>query len=195
MLSACIGLAIYNAYLVLEQTTTPMDATILTQGQSILFSKSNLTTIQKSESEVTTNIIPVTTINETLLTDKNSQKSFMKLLEINEISNSENEKETINTSSLPPSINPYYRISYSSRDNSMPKPFTNQHWTNLFSLYNISLTGRFISILPPILLSVPITPERAKLCRNSADSDYHILKKFIPMKFSNGEYVIRDDDD
>ncbi|OTF80936.1 hypothetical protein BLA29_001406 [Euroglyphus maynei] len=196
LLSACIGLAIYNAYIVLEQTTTPMETTILNQKQTI---KPNLTMIQKSESEsdqVTDNFIPVTTINETVLIDKNSQKSFMKLLEINKISAySKDEKETINSSSPPPTINPYHRLGYSSRDNLMTKPFANQHWTNLFSLYNISLAGRFISILPPIFLAVPITPERAKLCRNAFDSDYYTLKKFIPMKFSNGEYVIRDDDD
>lgn len=46
-----------------------------------------------------------------------------------------------------------------------------QHWTTLFGFYNISLLGRYISILPPIHLSIPLSPESAIQMRHPAESD------------------------
>ena len=43
------------------------------------------------------------------------------------------------------------------------------HWPALFGYYNISLWGHYLSILPPILLSLPISPEEARSTFNSRD--------------------------
>lgn len=43
------------------------------------------------------------------------------------------------------------------------------HWPVLFSYYNISLRGHYLSILPPILLSLPISPDEAKASANPLD--------------------------
>ena len=40
------------------------------------------------------------------------------------------------------------------------------HWPMLFSLYNITLHGRYITLLPPIHLSMIIGPESAKMLRH-----------------------------
>ncbi len=40
------------------------------------------------------------------------------------------------------------------------------HWTTLFGLYNISLYGGYITILPPIQLALTISPETAVLLRH-----------------------------
>ena len=46
------------------------------------------------------------------------------------------------------------------------KRLPHTHWPMLFGLYNISLYGNFISILPPIHLSMIITPDSAKQLRH-----------------------------
>ncbi|CAL4090197.1 unnamed protein product, partial [Meganyctiphanes norvegica] len=43
------------------------------------------------------------------------------------------------------------------------------HWTTLFSYYNISVTGTYLSILPPILLSLPVSPDEANNVQNAND--------------------------
>jgi len=40
------------------------------------------------------------------------------------------------------------------------------HWASLLRLYNISTAGHFLSILPPIALSVAVPPHAALLLRN-----------------------------
>ena len=40
------------------------------------------------------------------------------------------------------------------------------HWPMLFSLYNITLHGRYITLLPPVHLSMIIGPESAKMLRH-----------------------------
>uniref|UniRef100_H2Z5K7 Sterol regulatory element-binding protein cleavage-activating protein n=1 Tax=Ciona savignyi TaxID=51511 RepID=H2Z5K7_CIOSA len=41
-----------------------------------------------------------------------------------------------------------------------------RHWPTLFAYYNITLAERFISILPPILIPISITPEEAQEARH-----------------------------
>ena len=53
------------------------------------------------------------------------------------------------------------------------------HWPMLFSLYNITLHGRYITLLPPIHLSMIIGPDSAKMLRHpkeviEAESRYYI---------------------
>lgn len=54
-----------------------------------------------------------------------------------------------------------------------------QHWSGLFNYYNISLSGKFITILPPILLSIPVEPEAAIQTRNPSESDPQIFRQFL----------------
>ena len=56
---------------------------------------------------------------------------------------------------------------------------SSQHWSALFNYYNISLSGKFITILPPILLSIPVDPEVAVLSRNPSESDPQIFRQFL----------------
>ena len=44
-----------------------------------------------------------------------------------------------------------------------------RHWPTLFGYYNVSLVGKYISILPPIALSVLISPEEAVAHRHPLD--------------------------
>ncbi|XP_042909704.1 sterol regulatory element-binding protein cleavage-activating protein [Parasteatoda tepidariorum] len=68
-----------------------------------------------------------------------------------------------------------------------------QHWTTLFGYYNISLSGRFISILPPIHVSVAVEPEVAIELRNP--KDFEISKKSYWQFLSSGEIKDGDIDD
>ncbi|XP_064456623.1 sterol regulatory element-binding protein cleavage-activating protein-like isoform X2 [Ornithodoros turicata] len=57
-----------------------------------------------------------------------------------------------------------------------------KHWTTLFGYYNISLSGRYISILPPVLLSVPIPATKAIQMRHVDDHRivFHANWRIIP---------------
>ncbi|KAK7067765.1 hypothetical protein SK128_017316, partial [Halocaridina rubra] len=55
------------------------------------------------------------------------------------------------------------------RTRSLLRKLPHSHWPTLFSYYNISLTGHYLSILPPILLSVPVTPDDALSVHNPSD--------------------------
>ena len=46
------------------------------------------------------------------------------------------------------------------------------HWPTLFGYYNISLKGEYITLLPPILLSIPVSVEDALAVHNAADPNY-----------------------
>lgn len=41
----------------------------------------------------------------------------------------------------------------------------------LFNLYNISLSGQYVSVLPPILLSLAISPETARRLRHPLEAE------------------------
>lgn len=57
-----------------------------------------------------------------------------------------------------------------------------KHWTTLFGYYNISVAGRYISILPPIFLSVPVPASRAIEMRHPDDHKtvFHTNWRIIP---------------
>ncbi|XP_054168861.1 sterol regulatory element-binding protein cleavage-activating protein-like [Oppia nitens] len=56
---------------------------------------------------------------------------------------------------------------------------SSQHWSALFNYYNLSVSGNYITILPPILLSVPTPPESAIQMRHPAESDPQIFRQFL----------------
>nr|XP_050044303.1 sterol regulatory element-binding protein cleavage-activating protein-like isoform X1 [Dermacentor andersoni] len=57
-----------------------------------------------------------------------------------------------------------------------------KHWTTLFGYYNISVAGRYISILPPIFLSVPVPASKAVELRHVDDHKtvFHTNWRIIP---------------
>lgn len=55
------------------------------------------------------------------------------------------------------------------RTRSLLRRLPHSHWPTLFSYYNMSITGHYLSLLPPILLSLPITPEEAREVHNPTD--------------------------
>ncbi|CAG2162507.1 unnamed protein product [Oppiella nova] len=59
------------------------------------------------------------------------------------------------------------------------KSLSSQHWSALFNYYNLSLSGNYITILPPILLSIPVSPESTVQTRNPAESDPQIFRQFL----------------
>ena len=62
----------------------------------------------------------------------------------------------------------YKKLLYSANYHTWKRlPYT--HWPMLFGLYNMSLYGQYISILPPIQLSMTISPESAKQLRHSEE--------------------------
>lgn len=201
LLMACIGLAIYNAYLVLEQAPQVDDlrpavanSSKGNKWQSSAFSSSSSPrspTVSPNDSPSTPSSAPKADDGTSL--PHHSLIELLKSSSAHESNLSSPTAASSFSSSSPGSHrHPYGRIrfTYEHPVSSMP----NHHWSNLFSLYNVSLTGRFLSILPPIMLSIAVSPERAQSIRNLADADDDMLRKFVPMKFANGEYVIVDDD-
>uniref|UniRef100_H2Z5K8 Sterol regulatory element-binding protein cleavage-activating protein n=1 Tax=Ciona savignyi TaxID=51511 RepID=H2Z5K8_CIOSA len=76
-----------------------------------------------------------------------------------------------------------------------------RHWPTLFAYYNITLAERFISILPPILIPISITPEEAQEARHpqqhssnlyitSIFPEQHVIAEsnFIPSHYYTGRY-------
>lgn len=47
-----------------------------------------------------------------------------------------------------------------------------RHWPDLLAVYNLSLAGNCIALLPPIRLSIPVHPDRVEQVRNVKDNDY-----------------------
>lgn len=58
---------------------------------------------------------------------------------------------------------------------------TANHWKSLFSCYNMSLAGKYISILPSIKLIIPINPSDAIRSRHPLESDPQIFRQFLPV--------------
>lgn len=64
------------------------------------------------------------------------------------------------------------------------------HWPAILSLYNISLSGHYISILPPIRLSHAVSSEQARALRNPNEKavqhfQWHALAAALdPLDFS-----------
>lgn len=203
LLCACIGLAIYNAYLVLDQAPTDDNLTTMHSNATTKGFKSKafngsvppaVETVKKTVSrppkqgdEVDDNH----SLIELLKSSSASHEDSVNLSEESKESLSSSTSQFTKTSSKP--VSPFARIRFSC-EHPVPASMPAHHWSNLFSLYNVSLTGRFLTVLPPILLSIPVTPERARAIRNVADADDEMLLKFVPTKFSNGEKVVVDDD-
>lgn len=68
------------------------------------------------------------------------------------------------------------------------------HWSNLFGFYNISLSGRYISFLPPIHLSIPVDPSSAMKNRHSSDRDHQILTHSLYPGAVQSSYYDQNDD-
>ena len=66
--------------------------------------------------------------------------------------------KTLNKLLHNPDYNPWKRLPYT-------------HWPMLFGLYNMTLYGQYITILPPIHLSMTISPESAKSLRHPKEYD------------------------
>jgi hypothetical protein len=68
------------------------------------------------------------------------------------------------------------------------------HWPAILSLYNISLSGHYISILPPIRLSHIVSSEHAHALRNPNEKvvqhfQWHALAAALdPLDFSGMVY-------
>lgn len=45
------------------------------------------------------------------------------------------------------------------------------HWSSVLSQYNISISGRYIAVLPPLLIRHRVTPEMAAAVHNPAEKD------------------------
>lgn len=205
LLCACIGVAIYNAYLVLDEQLPNSNENFSSRHNinNTKFRHNTTVTIQLSADGY--NSVPKSSENNG--THHEGEESFSDSLDVssNKLSLIELLKSTSETDSsnehsdsiytlTSSSHIPFERILYT-KNNPPPTRLPNYYWAHLFSLYNISLVGRFISLLPPIYLSAPVSPENAISVRNLADSDNEMLRKFVPMKFSNGEYIISDEDD
>nr|XP_018911050.1 PREDICTED: sterol regulatory element-binding protein cleavage-activating protein [Bemisia tabaci]XP_018911059.1 PREDICTED: sterol regulatory element-binding protein cleavage-activating protein [Bemisia tabaci] len=46
------------------------------------------------------------------------------------------------------------------------RKLSHHHWSTILSLYNNSVSGSYVTVLPPIYLAHPISPDRAKAMRN-----------------------------
>ena len=196
LLMACIGLAIYNAYLVLDQAPLATDELGHTIANASKGGRKSIKTVTSTVASNELEHLSTPPMNDYLNSKPEiaiTSSNHHSLIEMLKSSSNESSNPTAFSSSpSTTATNPFGRIRFTCEHPVASMP--NHHWSNLFSLYNISLTGRFVSILPPIMLSIPITPERAQSIRNVADSDDEMLRKFVPMKFSNGEYIIADDD-
>jgi len=56
---------------------------------------------------------------------------------------------------------------------------SSQHWSTLFWSYNISLSGKYITILPALQLSIPVKPEKALETRHLLESDPQIFRQYL----------------
>lgn len=224
LLCACIGLAIYNAYLVLDQAPSVADenfrsATTMHNATSVRGFKSKTATAAAAVNGSVPPAVVLETVKRTVSRpskqngeDVDDHHSLIELLKSSSATHDESALKHLSaegreassggptsassfahTSSKSAVSRPFARIRFSC-EHPVPASMPAHHWSNLFSLYNVSLTGRFLTVLPPILLSIPVTPERARAIRNVADADDEMLLKFVPTKFSNGEKVVVDDD-
>uniref|UniRef100_T1K2T8 Sterol regulatory element-binding protein cleavage-activating protein n=1 Tax=Tetranychus urticae TaxID=32264 RepID=T1K2T8_TETUR len=69
------------------------------------------------------------------------------------------------------------RLKYSNKD---PRELlSSHHWFTLFGFYNISLSGKYLSFLPPIHLAIPVDPTEAHKTRHPSESDPQIFRQFL----------------
>jgi hypothetical protein len=56
---------------------------------------------------------------------------------------------------------------------------SSQHWSTLFWNYNMTLKGKYITVLPSVYLSIPVEPARAIQTRNPSESDPQIFRQYL----------------
>lgn len=202
LLCACIGIAIYNAYQVLDQQPSVnefnVNLKVPTSKLSMLkrahrtaqrFTPMNRKVFEKAQKSFHRTVTKSTESKESLA--KEEQRSLLEFLKTPSMENISN--LTLSDTDGSQLYHPYRRIIFTSHHLSMLISPSNYHWSNIFSLYNISLVGRFVSILPPILLSIPISPEKAVNLRNMADMSEDTFKKFIHKKIDGPKNFVDDD--
>lgn len=202
LLCACIGIAIYNAYQVLDQQPSVNELNLnLKMSSSKLsmlkrahrttqrFATTNKKLIEKSQQNFNKAVMKPSESKESL--ENKDQRLVLEILKAPSLENMPN--FTLSDHDGSQIYNPYRRIIFSSHHLAMLISPSNYHWSNIFSLYNISLVGRFVSILPPILLSIPISPEKAVNLRNFADMSEDTFKKFIYKNVDGSTNFIDDD--
>lgn len=70
-----------------------------------------------------------------------------------------------------------------------------RHWPDLLDIYNISLAGKCIAMLPPIRLSIPVRPERLAEVRNSRDGEYLSRSRWKSLASALDSLDVLDGDD
>lgn len=70
-----------------------------------------------------------------------------------------------------------------------------RHWPDLLDIYNISLAGKCIAILPSIRLSIPVDPERLSEVRNSRDGEYLSRSRWKSLASALDSLDVLDGDD
>ena len=66
---------------------------------------------------------------------------------------------------------------------------SSQHWSTLFWNYNISLKGKYLTILPSLHLSIPVDPYKAIQTRHPSESDPQIFRQYL---FSGSQSPVAD---
>ena len=70
-----------------------------------------------------------------------------------------------------------------------------RHWPDLLDIYNISLAGKCIAMLPPIRLSVLVHPDRLTEVRNSRDGEYLTRSRWKSLASALDSLDVLDGDD
>ncbi|XP_046440155.1 sterol regulatory element-binding protein cleavage-activating protein-like [Daphnia pulex] len=70
-----------------------------------------------------------------------------------------------------------------------------RHWPDLLDIYNISLAGKCIAMLPPIRISIPVNPERVSEVRNSRDGEYLTRSRWKSLASALDTLDVLDGDD
>ena len=111
----------------------------------------------------------------------NSTTSSGKAKSTDEISQSENVRSTFEDIAQKDKLT-FEKHEFSKNKFLFSHFLSSQHWSTLFWSYNISLSGKYITILPSLLLSIPVKPEKAIETRHILESDPQIFRQYL---FSN----------
>lgn len=93
-----------------------------------------------------------------------------------------NEMEWLNRLQHPKNVDLWRRLSY-------------RHWPDLLDIYNISLAGKCIAMLPPIRLSISVHPDRLAEVRNSRDGEYLSRSRWKSLASALDSLDVLDGDD
>lgn len=72
---------------------------------------------------------------------------------------------------------------------------SHRHWPDLLEIYNISLAGKCIAMLPPIRLSISVHPDRLAEVRNSRDGEYLTRSRWKSLASALDSLDVLDGDD